>query len=89
MPMLDKIQIQLELSSSELRTLILRMPSLTGMAMSAFDERFDFFVNEGKLQLLFISSQCSVLRLTIACSDFLTILQLKSTCQSMTCEKLC
>lgn len=86
--MLDKIQIQLELSSSELRKLILRMPSLTGMAMSAFDDRFDFFVNEGKLQLLFISSQCSVLRLTIACSDF-TILQLKSTCQSMTCEKLC
>ena len=88
MPMLDKIQIQLELSSSELRKLILRMPSLTGMAMSAFDDRFDFFVNEGKLQLLFISSQCSVLRLTISCSDF-TILQLKSTCQSMTCEKLC
>ena len=49
MPILDKIQSKLELSSAELRKLMMRIPSLMGMETSAFDDRIDFFMNKGSL----------------------------------------
>ena len=56
LPTLDKLQRSLGLRNSELRQLILRMPSVIGMGtsksdagkLSAFDQRLDFFQNEGK-----------------------------------------
>lgn len=47
MPALDMLQGKLRLSSAELRRLILRMPSLVGMGASAFNDRLEFFTNEG------------------------------------------
>ncbi len=47
MPTLDMLQSGLRLSSSELRRLILRMPSLVGMSASAFEDRYEFFTTEG------------------------------------------
>lgn len=56
LPTLDKLQRSLGLRNSELRRLILRMPSVIGIGTSekdggkpsAFDQRLDFFQNEGK-----------------------------------------
>jgi hypothetical protein len=48
LPILDMLQRKLNLTSSELRKLILRMPSLVGMGSFAFEDRLDFFTNEGK-----------------------------------------
>ena len=47
MPILDKLQMSLKLSSAELRRLILRMPSLTGIGFASLNGRLDFFTNEG------------------------------------------
>lgn len=47
LPTLDVFQSRLGLSSFELRKLVLRMPSLVGMGLPAFEERLDFFVNQG------------------------------------------
>ncbi len=52
LPILDRLQGRLGLSSAELRKLLLRMPSLMGMGMSAFDDRLDFFANEGREHIL-------------------------------------
>jgi len=51
LPILDKLQSKLELSSAELRKLMMRMPSLMGMGMSAFDDRVDFFMNEADMSI--------------------------------------
>ena len=48
LPILDMLQRKLNLTSAELRKLILRMPSLVGMGSFAFEDRLDFFTNEGK-----------------------------------------
>ena len=56
LPTLDKLQRSLDLRSSELKQLVLRMPSVIGMGTfekdggkpSALDQRLDFFQNEGK-----------------------------------------
>ena len=55
LPTLDKLQRRLDLQSSELKQLILRMPSVIGIGTSAkkdtsssFDQRIEFFQNEGK-----------------------------------------
>lgn len=48
MPTLDMLQEGLRLSSSDLRRLVLRMPSLVGMGASAFEDRLEFFINEGR-----------------------------------------
>ena len=55
LPTLDKLQRSLDLQSSELKQLILRMPSVIGIGTSAkedtsssFDQRIEFFQNEGK-----------------------------------------
>lgn len=48
LPTLDMIQQKLNLTSAELRKLILRMPSLVGMGSFAFEDRLDFFTNEGE-----------------------------------------
>ena len=48
LPTLDMLQRKLNLKSAELRKLILRMPSLVGMGSAAFEDRLDFFTNEGK-----------------------------------------
>lgn len=42
------LQRKLDLKSAELRKLILRMPSLVGMGSAAFEDRLDFFTNEGE-----------------------------------------
>lgn len=47
LPTLDQLQIKLEMSSAELRKIMLRMPSLMGMGRYAFDDRLAFFTNEG------------------------------------------
>jgi len=47
LPKLDNLQSKLKLSSADLKKLILRMPSLMGMGMSAFDDRMKFFMEEG------------------------------------------
>ena len=47
LPKLDNLQSKLKLSSADLKKLILRMPSLIGMGMSAFDDRMEFFMEEG------------------------------------------
>jgi hypothetical protein len=47
MPTLDMLQGGLRLSSSDLRRLVLRMPSLLGVGAPAFEDRLDFFTNEG------------------------------------------
>ncbi|KAL7543064.1 hypothetical protein ACHAXR_012377, partial [Thalassiosira sp. AJA248-18] len=51
LPILDTLQSKLELSSAELRKLMIRMPSLMGMGMSAFDDRLDFFINEADMSI--------------------------------------
>ena len=51
LPTLDMLQRKLNLKSAELRKLILRMPSLVGMGSAAFEDRLDFFTNEGKISL--------------------------------------
>jgi len=48
LPTLDMLQRKLDLKSAELRKLILRMPSLVGMGSAAFEDRLDFFTNEGE-----------------------------------------
>jgi hypothetical protein len=48
LPALDRLQGILELSSAELKKLVLRQPSLIGVGVSAFEDRLDFFMNEGK-----------------------------------------
>ena len=48
LPTLDMLQRKLNLRSAELRKLILRMPSLVGMGSAAFEDRLDFFTNEGE-----------------------------------------
>lgn len=55
LPTLDKLQRRLDLKSSEMKQLILRMPSVIGIGTSAkkdtsssFDQRIEFFQNEGK-----------------------------------------
>ena len=55
LPSLDTLQSRLELRNSELRQLILRMPSVIGIGtsekdggqLSSFDQRLDFFQTEG------------------------------------------
>jgi hypothetical protein len=72
LPTLDTLQRRLDLRSSELRQLILRMPSVIGMGTSekdgggpsAFDQRMDFLQNEGKegyccLQLITFTCCCT------------------------------
>jgi hypothetical protein len=54
LPALDRLQGKLELTSAELRKLVLRMPSLMGMGMSAFEDRLDFFTSEGKRCILMV-----------------------------------
>ena len=54
LPALDRLQGKLELTSAELRILVLRMPSLMGMGMSAFEDRLDFFTSEGKRCILMV-----------------------------------
>ena len=61
-PTLDMLQSGLRLSSAELRRLILRMPSLVGMGASAFEDRYDFFTNEGKQGTNPIFYQCLLIR---------------------------
>ncbi|KAL7499845.1 hypothetical protein ACHAWT_007865 [Skeletonema menzelii] len=59
LPTLDKLQRSLGLRNSELRQLILRMPSVIGMGtsekeggkLSAFDQRLDFFQNEAGMSM--------------------------------------
>jgi len=59
LPTLDKLQRSLGLRNSELRQLILRMPSVIGMGTSekdggkpsAFDQRLDFFQNEAGMSI--------------------------------------
>jgi hypothetical protein len=51
LPTLDMLQRKLNLKSAELRKLILRMPSLVGMGSAAFEDRLDFFTNEGEKSL--------------------------------------
>lgn len=56
------MQRRLELRNSELRQLVLRMPSVIGMGTSekdggqpsAFDQRLDFFQNEGRQSFLLV-----------------------------------
>lgn len=45
-PILDALQTKLKLQSKELQQLILRMPSLLGMSLSALEERMAFFLLE-------------------------------------------
>ena len=47
LPALNRLQDKLELTSEELRKLVLRMPSLLGMGLSAFEDRWNFYRNEG------------------------------------------
>jgi len=51
MPKCDMLQSKLQLSSAELRKLVLRMPSLIGISFSAFNDRLDFFTNEVGMSL--------------------------------------
>ena len=51
LPILDELQSELGLSSSDLSKLVLRMPSLMGMGISALRERMTFFTSDGKLGL--------------------------------------
>ncbi|KAL7552622.1 hypothetical protein ACHAWF_017609 [Thalassiosira exigua] len=51
LPILDRIQRKLALSSDELRKLTLRMPSLMGMGLSTFDDRLEFFINEAGMSM--------------------------------------
>jgi len=46
MPKCDMLQSKLQLSSADLRKLVLRMPSLIGVSSSAFDDRLDFFTTK-------------------------------------------
>jgi hypothetical protein len=80
-PTLDVLQRSLHLRSSELKQLVLRMPSVIGMGtsekdgggLSAFDQRLDFFQNEGKD--IFVSSPSRLIAVTHILSphtDFVT-----------------
>ena len=51
MPKCDMLQSKLQLSSVELRKLILRMPSLIGVSSSAFNDRLDFFTNKADMSI--------------------------------------
>ncbi|KAL7461854.1 hypothetical protein ACHAXS_002256, partial [Conticribra weissflogii] len=51
-PMLDALQIRLDLSCTEVRKIILRMPSLLGMKESSFQARIDFFLLEAGMPLV-------------------------------------
>ena len=71
LPTLDTLQRSLDMKSHELKQLVLRMPSVIGMGTSekdggdpsAFDQRMDFFENEGKdilfLQLITFTCCCT------------------------------
>lgn len=66
LPTLNKLQQTLDLRDSELKQLILRMPSVIGIGTSendggkpsAFDQRIDFFQNEGKVFLVVALNCC-------------------------------
>ena len=51
LPICDLLQSTLKLGSSDLRKIILRMPSLLGMGTSAFNNRLEFFTNEVDMSL--------------------------------------
>lgn len=61
LPTLDQFQGKLQLTSAELRKLVLRQPSLLGMGMSTFEDRLNFFINEGEYALIlyFCLEYCS------------------------------
>jgi len=79
LPTLDKLQRSLDLQSSELKQLILRMPSVIGIGTSAkkdtsssFDQRIEFFQNEGKYGLGHLFELCLFL---YCISSHITIVQ--------------
>jgi len=84
LPALDRLQGKLELSSSELKKLVLRQPSLIGMGMSAFEDRLDFFMNEGKeflSCLLFLIIKVCCLPLVCSLYSTLSTLAVQLACQ--------
>ena len=84
MPTCDLLQSRLHLSSAQLRKLILRMPSLVGMGKSAFDDRLDFFTNEG-------TYRTRIILLTFLYLDYLTSIlstSVQLTCHCMISKKL-
>lgn len=82
LPTLNRLQGKLELTSAELRKLVLRMPSLMGMGLSAFEDRLDFYLSEGKESCFYIFVYC----LSVCVCGFYPITHCSTLAAQLSCQ---